>query len=137
MNIRVILSVLILSLCFSTSANAFWVWTPKSGKAINPKYAVKDSPQVQYDWAMSYYKAENYGRAAEEFVRLVEHYKHSKFASDAQYYAALSYHKSGKYYIAFQNYEKVIKNYPFSKRIEISNSASTCSGKYIHRAKVL
>ncbi len=96
----------------------FWIWTPGSHKLVNPKYAVKDSPEKQYDWAMSFYKEEDYKRAAEEFLRLVEHYKNSELAPEAQYYAALSYEAIGKYYPAFKSYQKVIDNYPFTKRID-------------------
>ena len=96
----------------------FWVYNPKSHSLVNPKYAVKDSPQEQFDWAMKFFDEGDFIRAAEEFIRLVDSYDDSKEAPDAQYFAALSYHRGGKPYIAFQNYEKVIQHYPFSERIE-------------------
>ncbi|MDD5439637.1 MAG: outer membrane protein assembly factor BamD [Candidatus Omnitrophica bacterium] len=85
---------------------------------MNPKFAVKDTPEGQFEWAMSFFKAKDYKRAAEEFLRLVEHYKNAKQAPEAQYYAARSYRLAGKYYGAFQNYQRVVKNFPFSERIE-------------------
>jgi len=105
----------VLAVCLN--AEAFWIWTPESSKLINPKYAAKDTPQEQYDWAMSFFVEEDYKRAAEEFVRLVDVYGDSKQAPDAQYYAAYAYHQAGKYYIAFQNYQKVIEQYPYTDRI--------------------
>ncbi len=118
MIVRIASILLLISFFILNAAEAFWVWTPKSKGLVNPKYAVKDSPEQQYDWAMSFYKEGDYKRAAEEFIRLVEHYKNSELAPDAQYYTALSYQKAGKYYIAFQNYQKVIENYPFTERID-------------------
>ncbi|MCK4463352.1 MAG: hypothetical protein KAU58_03470, partial [Candidatus Omnitrophica bacterium] len=58
MRTKIILILLIafFSVLNSKEALCFWVWTPKSQKFVNPKYAVKDSPQQQYDWAMSFYK---------------------------------------------------------------------------------
>lgn len=112
------LVIILILLVIPNLANAFWIWTPKSKKFINPKYAVKDTPDEQYHWAMSFFEKEDYKRAAGEFVRLVQYYKNSELAPDAQYYAALSYQRAGKRYIAFQNYQKVIKDYPFSKRID-------------------
>ncbi len=91
MRVKRALPLLIISFFILNSAEAFWIWTPKSQKFVNPKYAVKDSPQQQYDWAMSFYKEGDYRRAAEEFIRLVKQYKNSELAPDAQYYASLSY----------------------------------------------
>ena len=102
---------------FSLNAWAFWVWTPKSNKLVNPKYTAKDSPKKQYDWAMSFYSNKDYKRAAEEFKRLVAAYPNAESAPDAQYYAGLSYQKAGKYYPAFVNYQKVVDDYPFTDRI--------------------
>ncbi|MBD3380530.1 MAG: outer membrane protein assembly factor BamD [Candidatus Omnitrophica bacterium] len=109
-------------LCFSvfwaSSAQAFWVWTPKSKKMVNPKYAAKDTPGEQFDWAMKFYKQNEFERAAEEFKRLVQYYGDSKLAPEAQYYAGRSYEELGKYYFAYQNYQKVIEDYPYTRRLE-------------------
>jgi len=94
-------------LCANTSL-AFWIWTPKQKTFINPKFAVKDTPKEQYDWAMRFYKMSDFEHAAEEFVRLVDHYPDSDLAPEAQYYAGRSYEELGKYYFAFQAYQKVI-----------------------------
>ena len=50
---------------------AYWVWTPKTGKWINPKYAVKDTPKQQMEWAMGFYEAGEYKRAISEFQKLI------------------------------------------------------------------
>lgn len=99
-------------LIFSGVANAYWIWTPETKKFINPKYAVKDSPKEQFDWAMSFYTAKDFQRAATEFEKLAKQYEFSEYASKAQYYVGLCYEDMNKYYLAYQNYQKAIDNFP-------------------------
>ena len=103
---------------YSSSASAYWLWTPETKKFVNPKYAVKDSPKEQFDWAMSFYTAKDYVRAAAEFEKLVKHYEYSEYASDAQYYIGLSYENMAKFYTAFQNYQKAIDNFPYIENLD-------------------
>ncbi|MCX5665761.1 MAG: tetratricopeptide repeat protein, partial [Candidatus Omnitrophica bacterium] len=93
-------------------ANAYWIWTPETKKFTNPKYAVKDSPKEQLDWAMSFYNAKDFQRAATEFEKLAKQYEFSEHASKAQYYVGLCYENMNKYYTAYQNYQKAIDNFP-------------------------
>lgn len=112
-------------------ALAFWVWSPKTGKFFNPKFATKDTPEEQFKWAMKFFKDKSYKRAAEEFIRLTNSFKDSDIAPEAQYYAGLSYEESGKYYLAFQHYQKTIDNYPFTRRIdEIIERQFTLGNKF-------
>jgi outer membrane protein assembly factor BamD len=117
-------SLKIVLLCFaamffieSTSA-AFWIFTPKDKKFVNPKYAVKDTPEEQFEWAMRFYEERDFKRAAEEFTRLTEGYSDSDVAPEAQYYAARSYEEQGRYWFAYQNYKKTIDNYPYTVRMD-------------------
>jgi len=104
-------------LCHGNSS-AFWVWTPGSKNAVNPKFAVKDTPEDQFEWAMRFFNNHEYKRAAEEFLRLTEHYRDSDIAPEAQYFAGRSYEELGKYYFAYQNYQKTVDNYPYTRRLE-------------------
>ena len=113
-----LLAVLVVFSLVSQASYAFWLWTPKGNTMLNPKFAVKDTPEEQYDWAMRFYKAGDFKRAAEEFVRLIASYKDSDIAPEAQYYAGRSYEELGKYYYAYQNYQKTIENYPYTKRMD-------------------
>jgi len=134
----IILTLLLIAAC--PQAHAFWLWTPQESKLFNPKYAVKDTPEEQYNWAMSFYNEKDYKRAAEEFLRLVQYYKNAKLAPDAQYYAAVSYQKAGKYYAAFENFQKAVKNYPLSERIDDITKSEYDIGMYFYttaRAKVM
>jgi outer membrane assembly lipoprotein YfiO len=119
--IPVIICSALISLClsvFTQTASAYWIWTPETKKFVNPKYAVKDSPKEQFDWAMSFYDAKDYKRAVTEFEKLSKHYEFSDYAPKAQYYAGLSDENMGKYYIAFQAYQKAIDNFPHIGNLE-------------------
>ncbi|MFH1878737.1 MAG: outer membrane protein assembly factor BamD [Candidatus Omnitrophota bacterium] len=113
--ISLIVSIFVLS---TTNCYAFWLWSPKGNSFINPKFAVKDSPQEQFDWAMRFFKSNDFPKAAEEFERLTKYYPDSELAPEAQYYAGRSYEESGKYYFAFQNYQKTVEKYPYTGRLE-------------------
>jgi len=48
--------------------------TPQTGTWINPKWAVKDTPAEQFEWAMRFYKSKDYKKAVDEFLKLVKYY---------------------------------------------------------------
>jgi outer membrane protein assembly factor BamD len=122
-NIVIFTSIAVLF--FANAAQAYWIWTPETKKFINPKYAVKDSPKEQLDWAMSFYNAKDYQRAATEFDKLVKQYEFSEYASQAQYYVGLCYENMQKYYTAYENYQKAIDNFP-----HISNTDEILAREY-------
>jgi len=107
-----IISAVLFSLVSAPLAHAYWLWTPDSKKFVNPKYAVKDSPKEQYEWAMSFYESKDYQRASAEFEKLTKNFEYSEYAAKSQYYTGLCYENMGKFYIAFQNYQKTIDNFP-------------------------
>lgn len=113
----IIIAVLVFA-SFSKSAFSAWVWTPETKKFINPKYAVKDTPKEQFDWANSYLEKKQYEKAVFEFEKLIKNYPHSEFAPKAQYYIGRTYEDMGDPYRAFLNYQKVIDNYPYNNRVE-------------------
>lgn len=116
--ILIIVTALALSVFAESVSHAFWLFTPKDKKFVNPKYAAKDTPREQFDWAMSFYEEGDFERAAEEFERLTQSYKDSDLAPDAQYYAGRSREEQGKYWPAFQNYKKTVRNYPYTRRLD-------------------
>ena len=118
MKIKVIILTVALLILPCVSAHSYWIWTPETGKWVNPKYAVKDSPEEQLEWAMSFYNAKVYDRAIKEFRKLIHHYPLSALAAEAQYYIGLSRENLESYYQAFLAYQKTIDTYPYSKRIE-------------------
>ncbi|MBU3934094.1 MAG: outer membrane protein assembly factor BamD [Candidatus Omnitrophica bacterium] len=117
-NILLFSIVLLIAMSCSRATLAYWIWTPKTGKFINPKYAAKESPQKQFDWAMSFFESGDYKRAIAEFEKLLKHYPLSKLASRAQFHLAQAYEKMGEYYRAFENYQQAIDKYPYTEKVE-------------------
>lgn len=108
--------LVIFFLCFQP-AYAYWIWTPKTGKWINPKTMPKDNPKEQFAYAKSFYDDKKYEEAKREFHKLLKAYPKSNEAAESQYYLGLSEDEQGKLYEAFQAYQMVIDKYPFSERI--------------------
>jgi len=114
---------IILSFCviFALSVNtcyAFWIWTPKTGKWVNPKNVAKDSPKAQFDYAKGFYDGKKYADALREFKKLLKAYPKSFEASESQYYLGLVEEEQDNLYEAYVAYQRVIDKYPFSERIK-------------------
>jgi outer membrane assembly lipoprotein YfiO len=107
-----------LLLTYVPEVRAFWIWNPESGKWLNPKYVVKDTPQEQFEWALGFYNSQDYEQAIKEFEQLIDNFPFSDLTAEAQYYVGLAYEATGKHYYAYLAYQKVIDEYPHSKRIE-------------------
>ncbi|MFA5340069.1 MAG: outer membrane protein assembly factor BamD [Candidatus Omnitrophota bacterium] len=126
-----------LFLSMAPSLHAYWIWTPQTGTWINPKWAVKDTPQEQFDWAMKFFKAKDYKKAVEEFLRLVRFYPQAELAAESQYYAGQAYEALEEYEQAFYAYQKGIETYPFSKRLdEMTEREYQIAGKFYAGEKV-
>ncbi len=97
---------------------AYWIWTPRTNKWTNPKFAVKDTPEEQMDWAMSFYNAGEYTRAINEFEKLIKNYPNSVSSPSAQYYIGRSYEAIEDYYQSFLAYQKTIDKYPYNERVD-------------------
>ena len=112
---------LILIIFFALSVNTaypYWIWTPKTGKWINPKTVAKPSPKEQFALAKGLYDGKKYEDAKREFKKLLKAYPKSLEASESQYYLGLAEEAQGNLYGAFQAYQKVIDKYPFSEKIQ-------------------
>jgi len=116
-SIAVLLTALLISQTFAGLSFAYWIWTPQTGKFINPKHAAKETPQKQLEWAVSFFESEDYKRAIAEFQKMIKHYPLSKLTSEAQFYLGLCYENTGEYYRAFENYQLVIDKYPYTERV--------------------
>jgi len=114
---RIISSFLIIFALSASPAYPFWVWTPKTGKWVNPKNVAKESPKEQFDYALSFYKENKLEDALREFKKLLKAYPKSFEASESQYYLGLIEEARGNLYEAYQAYQKLIDKYPFSERI--------------------
>lgn len=107
-----------LLIILPVSSFAYWVWTPKTGKWINPNYAVKDTPEEQMEWAMAFYEAGEYKKAISEFDKLIESYPNSASTPSAQYYKGRSYEELEDFYQAFLAYQTAIDKYPYNEKVD-------------------
>ncbi|MDD5108493.1 MAG: outer membrane protein assembly factor BamD [Candidatus Omnitrophica bacterium] len=115
---RIILSLLIISFLSIQPVYSYWLWTPKSGKWVNPKNLPKDDPKEQFAYAKSYFDDNKYEEAKREFRKLLKAYPKSAEAAESQYYLGLAEEAQGKSYEAYLAYQMVIDKYPFSERIQ-------------------
>jgi len=114
-----ILILILLIFCLSgAKAYPYWIWTPKTGKWVNPKYAVKPTPKEQFDFSMEFFNGKKYQDARREFKKLIKAYPKAAEAAESQYYLGRTEEAEGRIYEAFQAYQKVIDKYPFSERIQ-------------------
>jgi len=132
-----ILVLFLLIFCLSCGkAYPYWLWTPQSGKWVNPKHAVKPTPKEQFDYAMEYYEGKKYQDALREFKKLVKAYPKSGEAAESQYYVGVIEEELGNLYEAYLAYQKVIDKYPFSERIqEIIQREFNIADKFMAGAK--
>lgn len=114
--LRRLLLILLFTLLWAIPGHAFWVWTPQTGKFVNPKYSVKETPKEQLAYALDFYKARDYKKANEELQKLIKNYPRAREAADAQYYLGVILEEQGQYVPAFKSYQMVIDKYPFSDR---------------------
>lgn len=118
---RLILTTLILFSLSLSPAYPYWIWTPKTGKWINPKTAVKPTPKEQFDFAKDFLDKGKYEDAKREFRKLLKSYPKSFEASESQYYLGITEEQEGNLYEAYLSFQKVIDKYPFSERIQEIN----------------
>jgi len=114
------IAIIIIAVFFALSlspAYAYWIWTPKTGKWINPKTAVKPTPKEQFDLSRGFYDIKKYEDAKREFRKLLKAYPKSLEAAESQYYLGLIEDDQGNLYEAYESYQKIIDKYPFSERI--------------------
>jgi outer membrane assembly lipoprotein YfiO len=115
---RIILSLFIISFLSLSPAQAYWIWTPKSGKWVNPNNLPKNNPGEQFAYAKSFFDNNKYEEAKREFRKLLKAFPKSAEAAESQYYLGLTEAKQGKLYEAYQAYQLVVDKYPFSERIQ-------------------
>jgi outer membrane protein assembly factor BamD len=112
---NIVLSALFLVL-FPSLSPADWVWTPETGKFINPKWAVKPTPEDQLEFAQSFRDQGNCKKAMVEYKKLIKAYPRAKEAPEAEFYTGQCLEDMSKPYEAYQAYQLVIDKYPFSER---------------------
>jgi len=112
---NILLSAIFLGL-FPSLCRADWIWTPETGKFINPKWEVKPTPEDQLEYAESFRDQGNCKKAMAEFKKLIRSYPRAKEAPEAQFFTGQCLEDTHKPYEAYQAYQLVIDKYPFSER---------------------
>ncbi len=118
MRTRTILIFLLFISFYVRPAYPYWIWTPKTGKWINPKTVPKEDPKAQFDYAKGFLDSKKYEEAKREFKKLLKAYPKAFEASESQYYLGIIEEAQGNNYEAYLAYQKVIDKYPFSERIQ-------------------
>lgn len=111
------ITLFIAASILSVNAYAFWIWSPKSGKWKDPKYAAQVTPYLQYREALKYFEEKDYKPARREFKKLLVNYPDAYEAAEAQYYLGRCEEEMNQPYQAFLEYVKVVESYPNSQRI--------------------
>ncbi len=112
---NIVLSSIFL-LVFPSLSQADWVWTPETGRFINPKWEVKPTPQDQLEYAQSFRDQGNCKKAMAEYKKLLKAYPRAKEAPEAEFFTGQCLEDMVKPYEAYQAYQLVIDKYPFSER---------------------
>src|SRR6202789_1875776 len=112
---NIVLSAIFLVL-FPSLSPAVWIWTPETGKFINPKWEVKPTPEDQLEYAESFSDQGNCKKAMVEYKKLIKAYPRSKEAPEAEFYSGQCLEDQVKPYEAYLAYQLVIDKYPFSER---------------------
>lgn len=99
-------------------ACAAWIWIPRVGQWVNPKKAAKDTPALQFEFAMKFWDEKKYDKALDEFKKLVKLFPQATQTPEAQYYVGRCQEELRSYFDAFKAYRKVIQVYPASKRTD-------------------
>lgn len=115
---KVLIITFILFFSVSYQSSAFWIWTPKDKKWVNPKWSAKNTPQEQFEFAKGILDGGDYKNAYIEFKKVLRHFPESFEAADSQFYMGVCLEKMDKLYDAYLTYQKVIDKYPFSDKMD-------------------
>ncbi|MBF0512105.1 MAG: outer membrane protein assembly factor BamD [Candidatus Omnitrophica bacterium] len=113
---RNIIFLALFLFAWPTLCPAVWIWTPETGKFINPKWAVRDTPEGQLEYAQSFRAQGNCKKAIDEYKKLIKHYPRAKEAPEAEFFIGQCLEDLGRPYDAYKAYQTVIDKYPFSER---------------------
>jgi len=93
---------------------SYWEWTPQTKKWINPKYAVKSTPEEQFNYAEEFRKNGKIDIAIREHKKLLKHYPRSDYAPNSCFILGEIYRNMGENKKAFDYFQKIINDYPSS-----------------------
>ncbi|MBN1445993.1 MAG: outer membrane protein assembly factor BamD [Candidatus Omnitrophica bacterium] len=104
----------ILFLVTALRGFAYWEWTPKTGRWVNPKYAVQETAKEQFELAEKYRKDGAVKKAIAEHEKLLKHYAGAEYAAQSCFALGEIYQSLGDVKEAFNYYQKIVDGYPSS-----------------------
>jgi len=107
---RILLALLLLAV----PCHAYWIWTPETGRWINPKYAVKPTPEEQLAYADSFRERGERDDAIREYRKLLKHYPKTASAARALWNLAGIYEELGDDDAAFDFLQAIVDDHPES-----------------------
>jgi len=105
----------VMLLAYAGVANAVWVWTPETGRWVNPKSQPKETPEAQLEYASQLRLAGDYEEALGEYEKFFKFYPDSDLCPQAQFQIGELYEARGDYERASKEYQKVVSNWRASK----------------------
>lgn len=98
----------------SLKVYSYWEWTPKTKRWINPKYAVKETPKEQFEYAENLRKEGKIELCIREHKKLLKYYNTSEYAPISYYILGEIFYEKKDFKKSFDYYQKVIERYPSS-----------------------
>jgi len=111
----VLFVVAVVIVAYTGAANAVWVWTPETGRWINPKSQPKETPEAQLEYASQLRLAGDYEEALDEYQKFFRFYPDSALCPEAQFQIGELYEARGDYERASKEYQKVVSNWRSSE----------------------
>lgn len=116
-------------------ASAGWIWTPESGRWVNPNNQPKESASLQFQHAESLLEKGEYDEAVREFERVLEHFPTSSYGDLAQFSIGRAHEGAGAWDLAAEAYQKTIDQYPGTRLFErVITKQYELGNKYYERA---
>ncbi len=112
---NVVVTAVVATCLWHVPANAVWVWTPETGRWINPARQPRATPEEQLNYARQLTRNGDYDEALEQFERFFEFYGDTDIADRAQFEKAQCLESAGEHLEASREYQKVIANWPDTK----------------------
>ena len=116
-------------------ARAAWVWTPESGRWVNPANQPKESASLQFQYAEEQLEKKEYDEAIREFERLQTHFPASAYGDLAQFSIGRAHEGAGRWADAALAYQKTIDDFPDTRLFDrVITKQYELGNKYYERA---
>ena len=126
---------LLILLITAQSVFAYWEWTPKTRKWINPEYAAKETDKKQWEFAEQYRINNKLDKAVSEYKKLLKFYPDSPYAPKSLLAAGDIYYATGKLTEALDAYQTIISRYPKYPDISLVTDKERLVGEKLLKQK--